>query len=272
MTRRLMKILILGFAICFCSNVFAMTKEQIETEFQKANEAFRQANAISETDSEKVEQLYETSILHFEKIIDQGQIKNASVYYNLANAYLLKGDIAKAILNYRRSEKMGGLTKDLAKNLAFARSQRVDNIEMKSGAKVLHTLFFWHYDMKMKSRFLLSFLFFGLFFVGLIFLVWFGRRASVIVPSVIFIILGVAFSVSVGVSVAAEAEGAEGVIIAQSVIARQGDGLNYPPSFKEPLHGGTEFKVLRRHPGYIYIELQDGQSRGWVPDEAVEII
>ena len=62
-----------------------------------------------------------------------------------------------------------------------------------------------------------------------------------------------------------------GVIVASEVVARQGDGMNYPASFKDPLHSGTEFEVIRQQSGWLNIELSDG-SEGWVPKTSSELI
>ena len=62
-----------------------------------------------------------------------------------------------------------------------------------------------------------------------------------------------------------------GVVTAASVTARQGDGPNYPASFKEPLHEGTEFDVIETRPSWLNIQLADDSS-GWIPDNTAEII
>jgi len=54
-------------------------------------------------------------------------------------------------------------------------------------------------------------------------------------------------------------------------VAYQGDGQNYPPSFKAPLHAGTEFELVEHRPGWFHIKLADG-SDGWIPQSAAEII
>ena len=58
---------------------------------------------------------------------------------------------------------------------------------------------------------------------------------------------------------------------AEEVVARQGDGKNYSPSFKDPLHAGTEFDVIETRPGWIHIKLFD-DSDGWIPDKSAEMI
>jgi len=58
-----------------------------------------------------------------------------------------------------------------------------------------------------------------------------------------------------------------GVITTEKVVARQGDGRNYPESFKDPLHAGTEFDLLERRGGWLHIRLVDN-SDAWIPDNA----
>ena len=70
-----------------------LSNEQMCTLFNQANQDFRQANSTEDT--EQAKRLYEKAILGFERIIDQGQVKNAKLYYNLANAYFLYGQLGK---------------------------------------------------------------------------------------------------------------------------------------------------------------------------------
>ena len=62
-----------------------------------------------------------------------------------------------------------------------------------------------------------------------------------------------------------------GVITTNEVVARQGDGVNYTSSFKEPLHEGTEFDLLEQRPGWLHIRLSDG-SKGWITEGSAELI
>lgn len=238
---------------------------QIYSLFAQANEAFRQANSTTNVSEQRL--LYDKAILNFQKIINDGQIKNAKLYYNLANAYLLKHDIGRAILNYRRAEELDNSNTDIKKNLAFARSMRVDKVELKPEKQVLQTLLFWHYDLSDKIKFLLACIFFAITCLSLTFIIWFEKRPSAITIAVIAGLLLICFLSSVIVDASNHANQRFGVIIASEVIARQGDGTNYPASFKEPLHAGTEFNLLERRPGWFHIRLFDN-SDGWIPDTA----
>jgi hypothetical protein len=246
-----------------------LPKEQLYILFNQANEAFRQANS---TDSSiKAEELYEKAILTYEKIINEGQINNAKLYYNLGNAYLLKDNIGKAILNYRRAQKIDSSDANIQKNLDFARSQRIDKIIPKAQKRIMETLFFWHYDFSLQTKFILAFFFFAALCITLTMIVWLGRSAITSATAVIAGILTICFIASVVVENRERTRLICGVITAQNVVARQGDGQNYPTSFKDPLHEGTEFDVLERRPGWLHIRLSDN-NEGWIPDNSAELI
>lgn len=247
-----------------------LSKEQIHTLFNQANDAFRQANSTVD-DTDKANSLYEKAILGYEKIIRQGYIENPKLYYNLANAYLLKGDVGRAILNYRCAEKLDRSDSDIQKNLAFARSRRVDKVEIKTEKQILQTLVFWHYDFSMRVRFTVACVCFAIFCLGLTVMIWFGRNAPLTVITAISAVLLVCLIGSLAVEEYSRAANLSGVIVSPEVVAYQGDGQNYPPSFKAPLHAGTEFELVERRLGWFHIKLADG-SDGWILQSAAEII
>jgi len=246
-----------------------LSREQTYSLFNQANQYFRQANSTSDRDRAK--RLYEKAILAFEKIIDEARVKNAKLYYNLGNAYFLKGDIGKAILNYRRAEKLDNSDTNIHKNLIFARSKRIDKVGTKTEKRVLQTLFFWHYDFSIKTKFLFTCIFFGVVCICTAGIIGFGRGAPWMTAAIICAVLAICFFVSLVVECRTQAGRICGVITVKEVVARQGDGQNYSPSFKEPLHEGTEFVLVESRPGWFHIKLFD-DSNGWIPDSAAELI
>jgi len=246
-----------------------LSNEQISSLFNQANESFRLANSAS--DAFQQQKLYEKAILSFEKIISDGKISNAKLYCNLANAYLLMGDVGRAILNYRRAEKLDNSNNDVRKNLAFARSKRTDQIKLQTEKQVMQTLFFWHYDFSVKTRFIVTSVCFAIVCIILTMIIWFGRagwKTAILIIGAIFTIL---FLVSFSIDAIKQVNQIDGVIISPAVVARQGDGVNYPESFKLPLHTGTEFNLIEQRPGWLQIKLSDN-SDGWIPDNSAEII
>ncbi len=247
-----------------------LSGDQLYALLNEANTAFQQANAAAKT-PDKATELYRRAILLYEKIIDQGGIRNARLYYNLGNAYFLTDDIGRAILNYRRALRLDSADVNVRNNLAFARSQRLDKVGVQTEKRVLQTLFFWHYDFSLGTRLFLACLFFAGLCIGAIVMVWRGRGPVASTMAVLGGLLCLCFLISVVVEARERSTRLGGVITASEIVARQGDGPNYAPSFKEPLHAGTEFELLDRRPGWFHIELSDG-SRAWVPDTAAEII
>jgi hypothetical protein len=102
-------------------------------------------------------------------------------------------------------------------------------------------------------------------------MLWRGRFALGVATAVICGILTAGFFASVAVEARSRANTICGVITAGQVVARQGDGPNYPESFKDPLHAGTEFDLLERRSGWFHVMLSD-DSDGWIPDNAADLI
>ncbi len=266
-------LIVLSGAIVFGMAAIAsaqLPREQLYSLLNEANTTFRQANAASDH-PDVARQLYEKATLLYEKIIDQGKVENAGLYYNLANAYLLKEDIGRAILNYRRAGKLDGADVDIQKNLAFARSRRVDTVEVGAEKRVLETLFFWHYDLVLKTRVLLACLSFAALCIGLTLMVWFGRRPVTFTAVLLSGVLLVCLLASTAIETSRQANTRYGVITASEVVARQGDGPNYPPSFKDSLHAGTEFQLVEQRPGWLHIILSNG-SEAWIPDDTAGLV
>jgi tetratricopeptide (TPR) repeat protein len=266
----------LNFAFCTLILTFSSTglsalpKEHIYSLFNQANQFFREANTIA-NDPEKAQKLYEKAILNYEKIISDGRIKNSKLFYNLGNAYILKDDLGRAILNYRRAENLDKADTNIQKNLAFARSRRIDTVDVRTEKRILETLFFWHYDFSIKTKFLLTCFCFAIVCISATAMLWRGKPALLVVTAVICGLLAASFLSSVVVESLSAANTICGVITAQQVVARQGDGPNYPESFKDPLHVGTEFDLLERRTGWFHIMLSD-HSDGWIPDNAADLI
>jgi len=270
MIKRAISTLLIGL-FCLTSSAGAtLTREQTYSLFEKANQAFRRANSTAD-DPDRAKRLYEEAILNYGRIISDGQVRNPKLYYNLANAYLLSGDVGNAILNYRRAEALDKGDTNIQKNLAFARSRRLDTVAVKSEQRIMQTLFFWHYDFSVRTKFLIGAVCFAIVCASLTVMTWRGRAAPWVVTAVICGLVTVCSLTSVVLETRARARRAGGVITAEKVIARQGDGQNYPESFKDPLHAGTEFDLLERRSGWLHVRLSDNND-GWIPENSADLI
>jgi hypothetical protein len=238
--------------------------------YSQAKEYFRQADKLSIREPVKAMDLYRKSAMRYEMIIKEGGIRNGKIYYNLGNVYFRMKDIGRAILNYRRAEQYIPDDPNLRQNLNFAREKRLDKIEEKQETKVLKTLFFWHYDLPTGIRAILFLTFFILFwifascrlFIKRSFLIW-----CIVISAFISILLSgslTAEEISLKMS-------RPGVIISKETVARKGNSETYEPSFKDPLHTGTEFVLLEDRDDWYHVELADSRTC-WISSGDVELI
>ena len=254
-------------AVC-CASAAQMSEQDIQSTFVQANDAFRKANAIAD-DVDAADKLYGQAILGYEKIIAGSGVMNSRLYYNLGNAYLLKDDLGRAILNYRNARVLDESNTDIDKNLTFARSRRLDKIETTTEKKVFARLLFWHYGFSMKSRFVAACIGFAVLCLAMTIRIWRPAVPGAVVVCVIAAIFTVCLAVSVGVDRHGRINDRFGVIVADSVEARTGDGAGYPLSFKDALHAGTEFDLLEQRPGWWHVRLANG-SDTWIPDTTAQ--
>lgn len=257
-------------AVLMAAPAQALDAAESQTLLMEANARFREANELAARDPAGAREIYGESILRFERILREGGVRNGRLYYNLANAYFLGGDIGRAMLNYRRAELYIPNDPNLQQNLTYVRNQRKDRIEEQQRTKVLKTVFFWHYDLAAKTRVAL----FAAFFIAL----WVFASARLFMQRPILnwaiglcVILSALLFGSLTVQAIAQTNDASGIILAENTTARKGNGETYQPSFEEPLHAGTEFTLLEDRSGWYHIELHDGR-RCWIPERAVELV
>jgi tetratricopeptide (TPR) repeat protein len=247
----------------------SLNEAGVQQLFQEANTQFRRGNELSRTDPAGAKDSYRAAVIRFERIVEEADIQNGKLFYNIGNAHFRLNDLGRAILNYRRAQQFLAGDANLTQNLRYARSRRLDQIEEKQETQVLKTLLFWHYDLSPRTRSALFAAFFAAFWVLASLRLFFADR----VPKAILAACGVIALLLLGSLVQEAASGGHdgGVILAEQVIARKGDGDTYEPSFKEPLHAGTEFSLLENRGEWYQVELADGQ-RCWIPATTAGLI
>ncbi|MBW1900640.1 MAG: hypothetical protein JRJ20_03285 [Deltaproteobacteria bacterium] len=252
------------------ANASTLDAAQIADLYSQAKDLFRQANELAATAPGQAKDLYRKTAMRFERIIREGSIKNGKLYYNLGNVYFRMKDIGRAIVNYRRAEQYMPNDPNLKQNLKYARKKCLDDIEEKQETKVLKTLFFWHYDLPTKTRVFI----FTVFFI----LLWVFAGIRIFTDKTFLgwcITLAVILSLLLAGSLVTEEvslrKSRPGVIISPEVVARKGNSHTYEPSFKAPLHSGTEFTLIEDRGNWHYVELADSRAC-WVPSKDVELV
>jgi len=247
-----------------------LSDQEISNHLAQGEQAFRRAMELDRSDPEAARAYYQETILQFEVIRKDGGMRNGKLFYNIGNAYFRLGDIGRAILNYKRAALFMQNDENLKQNLDFARNRRADRIEVQQKEKVLKTLFFIHYDIPPRLKLIIFAISFGVLWISAavrLFLKMAWLKALLIVAAVAS---GIVF-VSLVADSLSFARTPEGVITADEAVGRMGDAETYQPSFKEPLHSGSEFKLLEKRLGWWHIELESG-DRTWIPDGSGELV
>jgi tetratricopeptide (TPR) repeat protein len=262
-------ILILILAIAAQADA-RLSDQELSTHLAQAEQQFRRAMELDRSDPDAAKAYYQEAILHYEAIAKNGGVRNGKLYYDVGNAYFRLGDTGRAILNYKRAELFMRNDPNLRQNLDYARNRRADRIEPRQKEKVLKTLFFLHYDIPSRLKLVVFAISFGALWIaaGARLLLKAGWLKIVIAVAAV---ASAAFLVSLVVDSASLARTPEGVIVAEETIGRMGDADTYQPSFKEPLHAGSEFRLIEKRPGWWQVELESG-DRTWIPEGAAELV
>jgi len=247
-----------------------LSGQELSNHRAQGEQLFRRAMELDRTDPEAARAYYQEAILHYEAIVKDGRVQNGKLYYNIGNAYFRLGDTGRAILNYKRSSLFMRNDRNLRQNLDYARNRRADQIEPRQKEKVLATLFFIHYDIPSRMKLIVFAIAFGV--------LWAAAAGRILIKAPWLKVAAVIASVVSGIFLASLitdsvslARSPEGVITAQEIVGRMGDADTYQPSFKEPLHAGSEFKLLERRAGWWHVELENG-DRTWIPDGSAELV
>lgn len=197
----------------------------------------------------------------------QEALKNADhphLRYNLANAYFKNGQIGLALVHLHRARALAPRDPDIAHNLEYLRSYRVDKAAAQPGPleKALASLF--TYFSAREAVLLAGLCFLAAAALASLHLVA-GKRGLLVlaVPA----ILGWGYFLLVAQTWRAERASNPAVITAKEVGALSGPGAD----FKEILliHDGTEVRVRERRGDYLLVQLPGGIG-GWVPQGTVE--
>lgn len=223
--------------------------------------AFDEGNRLASQSPAEAEKAFGRAVQAFKRLTDAGVV-NGKLYYNLGNAWLKTGRIGQAIAAYRRAEALMPTNARLQENLQYARSLCKYDIPDRAERAVVRTILFWHYDSPVRWRFYAGLTAFVVFWALLIWPALWGR-GSLRYPAGLSLLIWVTLAVSVGVDQVAASGPRAGVIAAEEVVVRKGDGLGYAPQFQEPLTDGVEFDLLAVRERWIHIRLPDGQE-GWI--------
>ena len=134
----------------------------------------------------------------------------------------------------------------------------------------MKTLFFWHYDLSTKGRIIIFSVCSIMLWTAAVIRI-FSRASYLRWCITVSFILSLLLAGSLLAEELSLRNSRPGVVISGEVVARKGNSDTYEPSFKDPLHSGTEFTLIEDRGSWYQIELADARTC-WVHSKDVELV
>lgn len=214
---------------------------------------------------------YDTAIEYYTTILS-GNRHSADLYYNLANAYFKREQIALALLNYNRALRLSPGDEDVRHNLEFAEQSTRDSIEqipefflstwmrslrslLSGNAWTVLSLVLLALTLAMALQFLLA-----------------QRLSMRKVGFYAMGVLGVLFLLTTSFAWSARSEATqrrEAIIMSSSVSIKSSPDATSTELFV--LHEGTKVRVGEVMDGWAEVRIADGR-KGWIEINRIERI
>ena len=221
-------------------------------------QAYNQANRLY------AQKDYAGAATAYEQALGSGP--NAAVEYNLGNACFKAGKIGRAILNYRRAHYLAPRDPDIAANLDFARTYRVDKLPSASSPFTRAMDVGLHALSHREAAWLGAL---GCLLATLLLAAWIVRRWAVCAIAALVVAPCAVFAIVTQQVWQGEIADHPAVVVVPEVEALSGPSEESKQILL--LHDGTEVRVREARAAYVLVQLSGG-SGGWVREDAIERI
>lgn len=256
--------------LLFLSSTISIADSAVDKKllFQKAQATFNQGQLLRGNER-RLAMLRAAS--QFEVLVKEHDIKNGYLLYNIGNAYFEAGEKGKAILNYRRAERLIPGFSDLKFNLNTVKQDlNTPEAQKTWWGDIVKSVVFWHYMFDYSTRRIAFAVVFVSFWLCLALMILYKSgilKALTVLSAVVAIALGGSYLVS---SFKLNVETA-GVVIKQQTMVRKGPGTSYEPMYSQPISEGTEFKLLEVQGEWWRIKLAN-DDEVWIKAIEAELI
>ncbi len=256
--------------------VLATSPARAEDVLRSAEAAF--AGAVRQrADPDKAQSLFRTAAELYGQLGERGA-RNAALYRNEGNAWLLADELPRAILAYRRGLRLSPSDRALQEALAYARDRVHYSVSGSFARPPVDDRPPWLPRVGLAGW---SFaLLLGCYALSWVVLArgWVARRGRLLALGLTgFVLTAIAVGLlAVGAYYEERRHRLPLVVIAKDgVVLRKGNGEAYPPRCEASLGRGVEAWLLFRRGDWLQVELSGGEV-GWAPaaaalvDETVE--
>lgn len=205
---------------------------------------------------------FEGAVAAFAEVLETG-VEDATVHYNLGNAWFKSGRLGLAVYHYRRAHALAPRDEDVSANLEYARFLALDRVEEQTRTDrpvqgLLDRVTPWEAARVPAALWVLAAA------LGCAWQLvprgWTAWRRS-------FVVILVLWAVSFAGAWAIERRAArvnEGVVLAREAIVRNGPGASFETAFV--LHEGAEVVVEGERGNWTEVSLP-GDLRGWLSSD-----
>ena len=214
---------------------------------------------------------YDTALSSF-LYLENNNIVNADLYYNIANCHFRQSQIGKAIIYYKKALKVDPAHTAANSNLKFILTLTKDKIDSdNNGAMSQFLLRIYHsFDLN-KSALFTAILFFILILLLIVLQSVFQHRDKslpVFLISLVLILLVISTTVSY-LKYQNFHSAKDAVITSQTAIGFSGPGTEYTRVFT--IHEGMICYIEETNENWLLIKLPNGIG-GWIESDQLEIV
>jgi hypothetical protein len=235
---------------------------------ERAESAFGEGERLRQ-EADKSRPHFREAASDFDELRRRG-VHNALLYRNLGHAYLLAGDLPRAILSYQRGLRQAPNDLALRQSLTEARQRVVYPASGSLGRPRDDQRPLWLPIPRAEWLLVGAGVCYVLACTALT--RWLMvRRVRLLGVALLSFMLAMGLAAWLLLRVEEERERDEHplvVIAKDGVLLRRGNGSAFPPRYTQPVNRGVEARRLFERDGWVQIELSGGEI-GWVPRDAV---
>jgi tetratricopeptide (TPR) repeat protein len=214
---------------------------------------------------------YDTALSQF-LYLENNNIINADLYYNIANCYFRQSEVGKAILYYKKALKVDPAHHAAASNLKFILTLTKDKIETPDNGALSQFLLRIYHSFDLNKAALFTAILFFLMIILLILLQTVFQTRDKSLPVFLIFLVVILLVVSSTISYLKYQNfhsASDAVITAQTAIGYSGPGVEYTRVFT--IHEGMICQIEDTNDDWLLIKLPNGIG-GWIQTNLLEIV
>lgn len=231
---------------------------------RQAETAFHEGSRLRQRPAE-ARRAFAEAAAGYEELRRRG-VANAALFRDEGDAYLLAGDLPRAVLAYRRGLRLVPNDRVLRDSLEYARAQVAYPQPGTFARPPVEVLPPWLPRVPSSAVAVLALLLDALGWV-LLTRWWMLRRGDLLRAGCLALAAALVLGAVLGWRELVRRDEARHPLVAiadDGVLLRRGNGLTYPPRYDTPVNRGVEARLLFARGAWLKIELAGGES-GWVP-------